>query len=323
MYTYGIEEEFLVTKNGQSQICPPELFTQHQTSFTCHKEIHSSVIETVSPILDNLKAVNDHIAVSRHWVSDSLQQYGMQCFSGGTHPTICWKEETLTQNENYQKTIDEYQDLVKRNFVFGQHLHVGYPNETLLVHIFNRTRALLPFFIALSANSPSFSGRDTGLKCYRLAQFSTMPRTGIPVPMISIENTLNEINVRMATGCMDKQTSMWHDIRYHPIHGTLELRVSDMQSSTVGSQACALIMLLLMQKTEYSIHQAFYSGMPDWIIQENRWRAIRYGTDAKFILPNLEQKTFRQMLSLFLNEAGDAIRSINPDAYHWLNQKGI
>jgi carboxylate-amine ligase len=122
-----------VTKNGQSQICPPELFTQHQTNVTCHKEIYASVIETVRSILDNLKSVNDHIAVSLHWLSNSLQQHGMQSFSGGTHPTIRWTEENITQDPTYQKVADEYQDLIKRNFVFGQHLHVGYPNKELLV----------------------------------------------------------------------------------------------------------------------------------------------------------------------------------------------
>jgi carboxylate-amine ligase len=323
MYTYGVEEEFLVTKEGQSQVSPPALFTQTQTAFRCHKEAHLSVIETVSPILASLNAVNEHIATSRDWLHHSLQQYGMQAFAGGTHPTIRWNEEAFTQEATYQKIVDEYQELIKRNFVFGQHLHIGYPSENMFVHVFNRTRPLIPFFIALSANSPFFSGRDTGLKCYRLAQFATMPRTGIPEPMTSIEHTLHEIKVHMQTGCIHKETSMWHDIRYHPVHGTLELRVPDMQASTVSAQACALVMLLMMQKNEHGIHRLFYSGMPDWIIKENRWRAVRYGTDAIFILPNLEQKTFRQTLELLLSEVGSVIHSINPDAYNWLIQKGL
>ena len=180
--------------------------------------------------------------------------------------------------------MNELQEAARSNLIFGLHVHVGMETRDMANHIANSTRYFLPHIYALSTNSPFWEGRTTGYKSFRTKVFDKFPRTGIPESFESIEAYDNFIKMLVKTNCIDNAKKIWWDLRVHPFFNTVEFRICDVPMTvpeTIAIAAlfqgiCAKIYKLRLQNMNY----IQYSRA---LINENKWRASRYGIDGRLI----------------------------------------
>lgn len=176
------------------------------------------------------------------------------------------------------------QDAARSNLIFGLHVHVGMENREMAIHIANSVRYFLPHIFALSTNSPFWEGRNTGFKSFRTKVFDKFPRTGIPDYFASIEEYDNYIKLLVKTNCIDNAKKVWWDLRVHPFFNTVEFRVCDVPLTIddtimlagLFQAVCAKIYKLRMQNLNFIIYNRA-------LINENKWRASRYGIDGYLI----------------------------------------
>jgi carboxylate-amine ligase len=164
------------------------------------------------------------------------------------------------------------------------HVHVGIPNRETAIHVMNQARYFLPHIYALSVNSPFWVGQNTGLKGYRLKVFERFPRTGIPDSFESLSEYEDYCKLLVKTGCIDNAKKIWWDIRLHPFFDTLEMRVCDAQSRVDDTLAIAALIQAVISKLHKLLHQNItFRIYRRRLLDENRWRAARYGIDGKLI----------------------------------------
>jgi carboxylate-amine ligase len=163
-------------------------------------------------------------------------------------------------------------------------VHVGIPNRETAIHVMNQARYFLPHIYALSVNSPFWVGQNTGLKGYRLKVFERFPRTGIPDSFESLSEYEDYCKLLVKTGCIDNAKKIWWDIRLHPFFDTLEVRVCDAQSRVDDTLAIAALIQAIISKLYKLLHQNItFRIYRRRLLDENRWRAARYGIEGKMI----------------------------------------
>src|SRR5437667_405738 len=247
-------------------------------------EMHQSVVELGTEICDSIEHARTHVIDLRSKLADLAAKAGLKIASVGTHPFSHWREQHITEGERYKQIIEDMQLLARANLIFGLHVHVGIPNREMAIHVMNQARYFLPHLYALSVNSPFWVVEDTGLKGYRLKVFERFPRTGIPDSFESLSEYDDYCKLLVKTGCIDNAKKIWWDIRLHPFFDTLEVRVCDAQSrvdDTLGIAALIQAVIvklhkLLRQNVTFRIYRRRF-------LDENRWRASRYGIDGKLI----------------------------------------
>ncbi len=176
------------------------------------------------------------------------------------------------------------QQVARANLIFGLHVHVGIPNREMAIHVMNQARYFLPHIYALSTNSPFWVGRNTGFKGYRLKVFERFPRTGIPDAFESLSEYEDYLKLLVRTNCVDNAKKIWWDIRLHPFFDTLEIRVCDAQSRVDDTLAmAALIQAIVVRLHKLQRQNMSFRIYRRRVIDENRWRASRYGLDGKLI----------------------------------------
>ncbi|WP_213995921.1 YbdK family carboxylate-amine ligase [Arsukibacterium sp.] len=293
--SFGNEEEFLLLKNTQPFVmplqplraepdCPPGIWSY---------EAHQGVLEHATPVYHSLHGLYQHILHSRAFLARVANSMQLDLFCGGTHPSLDWP--TLKMTADYQAVVDEYQDTVRALTLFGMHTHIGISDHSLLVQVFNALRPFLAPLLALSANSPFYRGRDTGLCSYRAMQFLLMPRTGTPPMIQSVQGEQARISELLRRGCIHKATSIWTDARLHPTYNTIEVRICDMQTSPQHAAALAVITgaiaIWLAQQIDSGL-QPDYGD--DWLLREDRWQAARRGLSA-----TIQQKSTTEAVTAF------------------------
>jgi carboxylate-amine ligase len=192
--------------------------------------------------------------------------------------------QEITPFERYKGVVDEMQDLALQLLIFGMHVHVGMPNDDVAIELMNVARYILPHMLALSTSSPFWMGRNTGFKSYRSAVFSNFPRTGIPPSFVSRAEFDGYINLLISTGSIDNGKKIWWDMRPHHQFGTLEFRVCDIATRVDECIALAATMQALIVKF-YSMFEknTTFRVYRRALINENKWRAQRWGLDGKMI----------------------------------------
>jgi uncharacterized enzyme len=193
-------------------------------------------------------------------------------------------DQLITADERYATIVKDMQQVARANLIFGLHVHVGVPDREVAIAVMNQARYFLPHLYALSVNSPFWLGQNTGLKAYRQMIFERFPRTGIPDPFESLSEYEDYLKLLVATGCIDNAKKIWWDIRLHPFFDTLEFRICDAQSRVADTVALAALMQAIVLKLHKLLRQNVTFRMyPRRLIDENRWRASRYGLDGKLI----------------------------------------
>jgi glutamate---cysteine ligase / carboxylate-amine ligase len=287
-FTLGIEEEFAIidpeTRELRSHI--QEILEGGKITLKeqIKPEMHQSVVELGTEICDSIGCARDHVIELRTKLAELAARSGLKIASMGTHPFSHWRDQLITEGERYQEILKDMQSLARANLIFGLHVHVGIPNRETAIHVMNQARYFLPHIYALSVNSPFWVGQNTGLKGYRLKVFERFPRTGIPDSFESLSEYEDYCKLLVKTGCIDNAKKIWWDIRLHPFFDTLEVRVCDAQSRLDDTLAIAALIQAVISKLHKLLHQNItFRIYRRRLLDENRWRAARYGIDGKLI----------------------------------------
>src|SRR3954464_7588129 len=287
-FTLGIEEEFAIidpeTRELRSHI--HEILEGGKITLKeqIKPEMHQSVVELGTEICDSIGCARNHVTELRSRLAALAARSNLKIASVGTHPFSHWRDQLITQGERYQQIVRDMQLLARANLIFGLHVHVGIPDRETAIHVMNQARYFLPHIYALSVNSPFWVGQDTGLKGYRLKVFERFPRTGIPDAFESLSEYEDYCKLLVRTGCIDNPKKIWWDIRLHPFFDTLEVRVCDAQSRVDDTLAlAALIQAVIAKLYKLLKHNTTFRVYRRRLLDENRWRASRYGIEGKLI----------------------------------------
>jgi carboxylate-amine ligase len=287
-FTLGIEEEFAIidpeTRELRSHIQEILEGGKVMLKEQIKPEMHQSVVELGTEICQSAVDARAHVIELRTKLAELAGRSGLKIASVGTHPFSHWRDQLITQGERYQEIVKDMQQLARANLIFGLHVHVGIPDRHSAIQVMNQARYFLPHIYALSANSPFWVGQDTGLKGYRLKVFERFPRTGIPDAFESLSEYEDYCKLLVKTGCVDNAKKIWWDIRLHPFFETLEVRVCDAQSRVDDTLAIAALIQAVIAKLHTLLRQNItFRVYRRRLLDENRWRASRYGIDGKLI----------------------------------------
>jgi carboxylate-amine ligase len=264
----------------------------------------------------------------RKAVSGIAQDLGFRLAAAGTHPFSHWSTQLITPNPRYEDIVNELQEAARSNLIFGLHVHVGIEDKNMAMHIANSVRYFLPHVYALSTNSPFWEGRNTGFKSFRSKVFDKFPRTGIPDYFNTYEDFIGYVNLLVKTGCIDNAKKIWWDLRVHPFFPTIEFRICDIPSRIDETIAIAAIFQALVAKL-YKLRMQNLNFMiyTRALINENKWRAGRYGIDGKMIDFGKEEEVRTRSLILelleFIDDVVDELGSRDAISYvHTILEEG-
>jgi carboxylate-amine ligase len=219
-------------------------------------------------------------------------EHGIQLAATGTHPWSPWQDQQIIDTEHYRRVAEGLQYVAWRNNTFSMHVHVGIRGAERAVRVCDRLRPVLPELLALSANSPFLDGRNSGLHSARTQIFTkSFPRCGIPDPFGGWAGYADYVDFLIATNSIVEQTQIWWSVRPHHTFGTVELRICDAQTSAAASTSLeALVTACIAQAALDHDAGVPFDDPPPRLIEENFWRAIRYGLDGKLIdVPRREE----------------------------------
>ena len=287
-FTLGIEEEF--------QIVDPETreLRSHVVEFLeegrmllgeqIKPEMIQSQIEVGTGVCKNIQEARADISNLRGIIAGLAEKNGLKIVAASTHPISRWQDQKVFEDERYELLVEELQNVARSLLIFGLHVHVGVADPERRIHIMNAARYFLPHVLALSTSSPFWMGQNTGLKSYRTEVFKKFPRTDIPDHFDSYSGFQRYIDLLVSTGCINDGKKIWWDLRPHPFFPTLEFRICDIPTRVDDTVAIAALFQAIVAKLTKLIDKnlgfRLYRRM---LIQENKWRAVRWGLDGKMI----------------------------------------
>ena len=288
VFTLGIEEEFQIVDPESRELvsCIQQILADGKVILKerLKAEMHQSVVELGTEVCSDARMARAQVTELRSELATLAARGGLKIASAGTHPFSHWKDQLITLDERYTTIVKDMQQIARANLIFGLHVHVGIPDREDGIDIMNQARYFLPHLYALSTNSPFWLGQNTGLKAYRQMIFERFPRTGIPDAFDSLSEYEDYLKLMVETGCIDNAKKIWWDIRLHPIFDTIEFRICDAQSRIDDTIALAALMQAIVLKLHKLREQnVTFRSYPRRLIDENRWRAGRYGLDGKLI----------------------------------------
>ena len=287
-FTVGVEEEFQILdpESGELRSHVSELLASSASDFgdQIKPELHQSIVEVGTKICNNVSELREEIFRIRRQLAETADRAGLAVAAAGTHPYSHWKDQVLSPGTRYEVLVQEMQELARSLLIFGLHVHVAVPDRNTAIDLMNQARYFLPHLLALSTSSPFWMGRDTGIKSYRTTIFRRFPRTGVPDHFGSWSEYENYVKLLVDLKCMEDARKIWWDIRPHPTYGTLEFRICDVPTRP----ADAVMLGALCQAIIVKLHKLYTRNMGYRIyrkalIEENKWRAARYGLDGKLI----------------------------------------
>ena len=288
VFTLGIEEEFQIIDPESRELVShiQQIMADGKMVLKEHMkpEMHQSVVELGTEICGDVCVARQQVIQLRSQLANVAAHCGLKIASAGTHPFSHWKDQLITADERYATILNDMQQIARVNLIFGLHVHVGIPDREEAIDVMNQARYFLPHLYALSVNSPFWLGQDTGLKAYRQMIFERFPRTGIPDAFESLSEYEDYLKLLVSTNCIDNAKKIWWDIRLHPFFNTIEFRICDAQSRVDDTIALAALMQAIVAKLQKLREQnTTFRSYPRRLLDENRWRASRYGIDGKLI----------------------------------------
>ena len=284
-FTLGIEEEYLLVDRATLNIVsdpPPKILAECQrlTSKQVSPEFLRSQIEVGTRVCRDIGEAREDLRRLRKVVTEVAGQEGLAPIAASTHPFALWTEQRTSPIRRYSDLTKELQAAARRLLICGMHVHVGIDDDELRIDLLNQLRYFLPHLLSLSTSSPFWEGRDTGLKSYRLTIFDALPRTGLPEHFESYAEYCRHVDVLVNAGLLEDATKIWWDIRPSARYPTLETRIFDV-CTTLEDTICLAALTQCLLRRFYRLRQdnqrwRIYSPM---LLNENRWRAMRYGMD--------------------------------------------
>ena len=312
-FTLGIEEEFQMVDRQTGQLCPHILKILEKGNSSLGEQIKpemlQSAVEIVTGICSDIPSARRELRSLRQTLISLLEGDGVGLISAGTHPESLWQEQISMSNPRYSELEEDLQDIARSILIFGLHVHVGVKNQEAAVELMNQARSWLPQLLALSTNSPFWAGRFTGIKSYRSVVWRPFPRNGIPDTFASWNDFDRYVQTLIRTGCIDNGKKIWWDIRPHPFFNTIEFRICDMPASFDDSIAlAALCQALIAKLTWQHTHNRASDILPRPLIEENKWRAMRYGLDGDVLDFSRDRRlTMRESIHELLDFVDDVV----------------
>ncbi|HEY1593121.1 MAG TPA: YbdK family carboxylate-amine ligase [Solirubrobacteraceae bacterium] len=307
-YSVGIEEEVMIldpvdlSLSRETELAMSALFDH--LSGHAGAETHEAAIELATSPHSNVEDAAEEVARLRAVLSRELGQAGLLVAAAGTHPFAMWNDTRVSGGARYQLIFQTMRELARREPTFALHVHVGVADPDRAIVLLNQLRAHVPLLLALSANSPYWQGRDTGLASARTPIFQAFPRVGIPRSFPSYEEYVETVDQLLRCDAFPEPSFLWWDVRARPHFGTIELRVMDAQSTAERSAAlAALVQTIAHLELEEGYHDERLTYAPE-ILDENRFLAARDGINARLLDPVTEEQVpVREQLTRLLDAA--------------------
>jgi carboxylate-amine ligase len=294
MGTLGIEEEFFIVDDagrptsGIDELVyesdPPAILADR-----LDHELFKFTIETQTPRIDDPATAREHLLAVREALVDHAAAHGYRIAAAGLHPAAKWRELDHAEKPRYQAQLDRIQYPQHRNTTAGLHVHVGVDDADAATWVANELRWYLPPLLALSANSPFWNGFDTGLHSARAKIFEGLPNTGMPTRFDDYDDYARFERRMVETDSIDDRGELWFDVRPHTGHGTVEVRTPDAQADPDVVLAFAeFVHALVIDLAERYEDGESGTDPRRELLDENKWRAMRHGHDARFVTPDGE-----------------------------------
>ncbi|WP_067837982.1 glutamate--cysteine ligase [Nocardia lijiangensis] len=245
------------------------------------KELLRNTVEIVTGVHDTVAAAVDDLSGTMDTVRRAADPLGVDLFCAGTHPFAQWSAQQLTRSPHYDELIERTQWWGRQMMIWGVHVHVGVSHREKVFPILNSLLLTYPHLLALSASSPMWAGADTGYASNRTLMFQQLPTAGLPFQFENWAQFEHFVHDQMQTGVIEQLGGMHWDIRPAPKWGTIEVRICDGISTRAELAAlAAFIHCLIVDLDRRVVEGEDLGSLPPWHVQENKWRAARYGLDA-------------------------------------------
>jgi carboxylate-amine ligase len=308
-YTLGVEEEVMLLDPAQHWSLAQridDVMPRLSSSLTPRvaAETHGSAIELATEPHDDVDGVMAQLSHLRAALADELAPLGLRAASAGTHPAAIWSDMRIAGGARHQEVYGSMRELARREPTFALHIHIGVGDAEAAIGLYNSLRGHLALLLAISANSPFWQGRDTGLASARVPIFQAFPRVGTPRAFDNYDHYVETVDLLLRCGAFPEPTFLWWDIRPQPRFGTIEVRIMDAQTRLRSTRA---LVALLQSVAHLELTEGYLSaeaiGSPE-MLAENRFIASRDGFDAQLIDPIAEVRVpVQQLLERLMDAA--------------------
>lgn len=284
--TLGVEWEFALVDPGTRDLSneAASVIAELGENPRVHKELLRNTVEIVTGICDNAGEAIDDLASTLRPVRTLVRERGMELFCAGTHPFAKWSAQKLTDAPRYAELIKRTQWWGRQMLIWGVHVHIGVSSAHKVMPIITSMLNYYPHLLALSASSPFWDGEDTGYASNRAMMFQQLPTAGLPFHFLQWQEFEGFVADQKKTGIIDHMNEIRWDIRPSPHLGTVEVRVFDGVSNLQELSALVALTHCLVVDLDRRLDAGeSLPVMPPWHVQENKWRAARYGLDAIII----------------------------------------
>ncbi|GAW49631.1 MULTISPECIES: glutamate--cysteine ligase [unclassified Nocardioides] len=250
-----------------------------------HQELLRNTVEIVTPVCHTVGEAMAELRRTLAAVVPAGDELGIDLYGGGTHPFASWSAQQLTEGHRYEELINRTQWWGRQMLIWGVHVHVGLPERDRVMPVLSALLNYYPHLQALSASSPIWAGIDTGYASNRALMFQQLPTAGLPFQFETWSEFEAFTHDQLKTGVIDELNEIRWDVRPAPRLGTLENRICDGVSDFTDMAALVALMHCLVVDLDTRLAAGeTLPTMPPWHVQENKWRAARYGLDAIVIL---------------------------------------
>jgi carboxylate-amine ligase len=316
--TIGIEEEYQIidpqTRELRSYITEI-LEGDHVTLRQVKPELHQSIVEVGTEVCRSPADARKELVKLRRMLIEHVEKSGLRVAAAGTHPFSLWANQEITPLERYLGVKSDMAELAQQLLIFGTHVHIGIEDREFLIDAMNAARYIMPHVLCLSTSSPFWQGRNTGLKSYRSAIFRNFPRSGIPRVFRSWSDYAGLVDTLVDTRCIPDGSKIWWDARPHHLYPTLEFRICDV-STRVDEAICvaAIFQAVVAKLFKLRRDNLTFRVYPADLIEENKWRAVRYGLDGNLVDLGKERELparalIREVVEWFIDDVVDELGS--------------
>lgn len=317
--TIGIEEEYQIvdpqTRELRSYITEileeGKMLLREQVK----PEMHQSIVEVGSNVCQTPAQLREELIRLRRALIDVAAHNGLCIVAAGTHPFSSWMTQDITPYERYMGVKQDMQELAQRLLIFGTHVHVAIEDRELLIDAMNVARYFLPHVLCLSTSSPFWMGRNTGLKSYRSIIFRNFPRSGVPRVFQSWSEFSGLVDTLVATNAIPDGSKIWWDVRPNWSYPTLEFRVCDV-CTRIDEAVCiaAIFQAIIAKLWKLRRDNLTFRVYSSDLIEENKWRAVRYGIEGKLLDLGKQQELparelIRELIEWFIGDVIDELGS--------------
>jgi glutamate---cysteine ligase / carboxylate-amine ligase len=306
-FTLGIEEEYLLVDMATRDLVadPPSELLQRciaETDGRVSPEFLRSQLEVKTSVCGSVGSMRRELAALRLKVCEIAGEYGIAPIAASTHPFAKPHKPLHSDGERYAAIAREVQAGARRMVICGMHVHVGLEDDELRIDAMNQLSYFVPHLLAMSCSSPFWEGDDMGMQSFRLMLLSSLPRTGLPEHFESYGEFKRHLDALVRNGLIEDTTKIWWDIRPSSRYQTLETRVFDC-CTHLDDAVCLAALNLSLVRMLYRLRREnkTWRRYPRMLIAENRWRAMRFGSDASLLdLARGELVPFAELLEELL-----------------------